>query len=217
MREKVRSLDLGGSEIPVPIRKDSQLRASTVSERCLSNTVSPRQGHPIGGPPQSGPLPGDVTLVWGLYRSMGVRKDSLPDTDLSTLFQDPRLFRHGPKSANDLLIAIHETIDCVWDLHFFAELSDQLLCLSEVVSRDTWPQVMDGLKLQAAVHKVKPRWAIHVHCCAEHSLWKALVDAKICRAHGKVAQSDLDVKWSGDHVADHDEDEPVPRRGDREV
>lgn len=66
---------------------------------------------------------------------------------------------------------------------------------------------MDSLELQTSVDKVKPLWAVNIHGGSEHFLWERFVDSKVCSAHGKMAERNLYMQRSCDHVADHDKGE----------
>lgn len=143
--------------------------------------------------------------------------DQLPCTHLTTLIKDADLFPDLVKLANDLDVAVDKPVDGIGDLDVVAKLSDQLLRPAEVVSRDPWVEVVDGLELQAAVHEVEPGRAVDIHGRAEHTLREAFVGAQIGRAHGEMRERDLHVQRAGDHVADHDEDESVPRGRDGKV
>lgn len=76
---------------------------------------------------------------------------------------------------------------------------------------------MNGLKLQTPVKEVKPLWAINIHGGSEHLLWEGFVDPKVCGAHGEMAERNLYMQRSCDHVADHDKRESASSGGDRLV
>ncbi|KAI7288067.1 fatty acid desaturase [Hortaea werneckii] len=100
--------------------------------------------------------------------------------------------------SNHLTIPLRKSINHIRDLDLLAKLHDQLLGGAEV----------------AAVEEVQPPGTVDVHSGAQHALGKGLGDAEVRRAHGEVAERDLHVHRHGDHVADHDEAEAAPARGD---
>jgi len=91
------------------------------------------------------------------------------------LRQDRRLAAHVSQSTDDLAVAVHEAEQRVGDADLGAEVLDETLRLAEVVARDPRVEVVDGLELQAAVDKVQPRRAGHVHRGAQHLLRERLV------------------------------------------
>ena len=48
---------------------------------------------------------------------------------LLALLKDLRLLSNIPQSTNHLLIPIHKGEDCIWDLHVFTKLLDEMLGL----------------------------------------------------------------------------------------
>ena len=76
---------------------------------------------------------------------------------------------------------------------------------------------MNSLELQTAVQEVKPRWTFDIHGGSEHLLWEGFVCPEVCSAHGKMAERDLYMQRSCDHVADHDKGEPTRSGGNRLV
>lgn len=117
---------------------------------------------------------------------MMVRKHALLRARLPTLLQDTDLFRNIPKPPNDLLVTIEERENSIWDTRITTELKNKLLRATQIVSRNTRVQMVDGLKLQTTVEKIKPCRAVHVHGCAEHFLGKGLVHAQVSCGHGEV-------------------------------
>lgn len=71
---------------------------------------------------------------------------------------------------------------------------------------------MDRLELQTSVQEVEPGRAVHVHGGAQHLLGKGFMHPEVGCRHGEMRQRDLHVQRPRHHVADHDEDEAVPRR-----
>ena len=72
---------------------------------------------------------------------------------------------------------------------------------------------MDGLELQTAVEKVEPLRAIDIHGGSQHLLREGFVDPEVCSAHGEMAERDLYMQRSCDHMADHDKGESSPSGG----
>lgn len=61
------------------------------------------------------------------------------------LGEDSGLVANLRETTDDLLVSVVEAVDGVWDLGLVAELHNQLLGASEVVSWDLGIQMMDGL------------------------------------------------------------------------
>ena len=97
--------------------------------------------------------------------------------------QDSCLPSHLIKSANDGLAAVHESIKCVWNPDFGAELLHQLLRSTKVMSWHPGEKMMNCLKLQAAVEEVEPLGAVDIHGCAQHLLREGLVWSEFRRTH----------------------------------
>lgn len=70
------------------------------------------------------------------------------------LGQNSRLSRNLSKSSDNLLIAVYKPIQRIRYTHLVAEVLDQLLCLSEIVSWDAGEEMVDSLELETAVEKV---------------------------------------------------------------
>jgi hypothetical protein len=81
-------------------------------------------------------------------------KDALLRNRLSTLFHDAKLLSHVAESANDLLVAVVEREDSVWNLGFTAEFQYILLGLTEIMTWHARVKVVDSLELQTTVEKV---------------------------------------------------------------
>ena len=135
-----------------------------------------------------------------LMRMMMIREHTLFGTRFPTFLQNANLFGHVAQTTNDLLIPIVESEDGIRDVYFLAELLDQDLCSSQVMSRDTWIEVMNCLELKATVNKIKPCRAVNIHCGAQHLLRERFVHTQVCSRHGEVRECDLDVEWCSDHV-----------------
>lgn len=128
---------------------------------------------------------------------------------LLAVSQDSGLTAHVSQSTNDFLVPVHKAIQRIRDAHLPAKLLHQLLRPPKVMSRYPGVQMVDRLELQPAVQKIQPLRTLNVHGGPQHLLRERLVDAQVGGAHGEMAQGDLDVEGAGDHVADHDEEEPV--------
>lgn len=95
---------------------------------------------------------------------------TLLDNSPPTLLQNPRLSRNIRQPTHDLAIPLGEPIQRIRKTDLVTEGADQLLRSSQIMSRDTRVEMMDGLELQTAVDEVQPGRTIDVHGCAEHAL-----------------------------------------------
>ena len=134
-----------------------------------------------------------------------IREHTLLRNRLPALLKQMHLLRHITQSINDLFIAVQKRENRIWDVCLAAEIQNQMLCSTEVVSRDARIEVVDGLELQATMEEVQPGRAVDVHGCAKHFLREGLVDAHVGRRHGEVRECDLYVQRRCHHVGHHDE------------
>lgn len=69
---------------------------------------------------------------------------------------DPRLLSDVGKTADNLLVPIVKAVNGIRNSNLFAKLHDVLLRGAEVVSRDAWVEMVDGLRdklcVSGAVH-----------------------------------------------------------------
>lgn len=130
------------------------------------------------------------------------------DNTLLALDENCSLSRNLLKFTNDLLAAIHESIQGIRNPSLVAELLHQLLRCTKIMARHAREEMVDGLKLKAAVNEIQPLGAIDIHRSSEHLLGERFVWAKFSGAHGEVGECDLCVQWHRDHVADQEKREP---------
>lgn len=126
---------------------------------------------------------------------------------LLTLDQQANLLAHLVQMPKYLLVPVGERQDGVRDARLVAELPHERLHLAQVVPGHAGEEVVDGLELQAAVHKVHPGGAVDVHGGPELALGEGLALAQVGGGHAPVGEGDLDVQRHGDDVADEDEDD----------
>lgn len=119
--------------------------------------------------------------------------NQIPGRHSSALFVDLNLLRDLSKPANYFLISSGKPIDNIWYSHFLTKLDHHRLCLPQIMSRDSWKEVMHSLKLQPTMEEVEPLRAINIHCGPEHLLGKRLVYAEVRCAHCEMAQCELDM------------------------
>ena len=96
---------------------------------------------------------------------------------------------------------------------FLAELNKPRLKFAEIVTRDSRPQMVYNLKLQATMKPVHPRMAIDIHTCSDLFLDKAVAVifghfSPTIDGHRKVAEGDLNVQEACDVMRKHKESNP---------
>ena len=143
------------------------------------------------------------------YSMVVIRKDAILRARFSAFLQDPDLFRNIAKSSNDFLVAINKRENGIRNAGVTTELKDKLLGATEVVTRDTRVEVMDGLELKTAMEEIQPCRAVHIHCGTQHLLGKRLLDTQIGSGHGKVGEGNLHMQWGCHHVGDENEKHPI--------
>ncbi len=148
---------------------------------------------------------------------MAVLVERLTGDHLLAFSKDRGLPRDLSQRTNHTLVAVDETVQRIRDADLVTKVLDKLLCAAEIVPRHAGVQVVNRLELQAAMEEVEPLRAFDIHRGAEHPLRERLIRPQITRAHGEVRQADLGMKRHGDHMADHDENKPVPGSGNRLV
>lgn len=98
---------------------------------------------------------------------------------LLALDHDIQLITDILQPPQHLSVAIGEVEDRVRHTSVVAELPDHELHLAQVMARHTREQVVNGLELKTAVHKVHPCGAVDVHGGAELALRKGLGLAEV--------------------------------------
>lgn len=136
---------------------------------------------------------------------MVMREDALLGNRLAALLENTELLCHITKPADDLLIAIVEGKEGVWNASVATELGNVLLGTAKIVARHARVEVVDGLELQTTMEEVKPGRAVDVHGSTQHLLGKGLVNTQVGRGHSEMRQRDLDVQRRRDNMGDHDE------------
>lgn len=108
------------------------------------------------------------------------------------------------ETRENLAIAVDKAQTLVLDAELLAKVNDECLQPAQVVTGNARKEVVDGLELQTAVHKVHPGGAVDVHGGAELALGKGLAVAQVGGGHAPVGEGDLDVQRHGHDVRDED-------------
>lgn len=98
---------------------------------------------------------------------------------LLALDHDIQLITNILQPPQHLSVTIGEVEDRVRHTSVVAELPNHELHLAQVMARHTWEQVVNGLELETAMHKVHPRGAVDVHSGAELALGEGLGLAEV--------------------------------------
>ena len=91
---------------------------------------------------------------------------------LLALLHNLQLLSNLSKSADHLFVPVRKGKNHVRDAYIIAKCLDQLLGLAQVVPRETWEQMVNNLKVETAMYKIKPSGTIDVHRCPHHFLRK---------------------------------------------
>lgn len=127
---------------------------------------------------------------------------------LLAINQHLNLLANFVQSPDDLAIAIRESQNRIRNTCIRTKLPNHDLRLAEVMARNSWKQVVNGLELQTTMDKVQPSRAINIEGCSQLSLGERLIFSQGGGGHTPVGKSNLDMQRHSNDVRDEDECDP---------